>query len=101
MQYGTLVQNLRSGCWHTEEVESLRSLAASGVRAAAIASVLHRTEASIRSKAFGCGIELISERSPRPVTLRRLVSASEDVRTPPPLRSTEGQDRLFATPQER
>lgn len=79
MHYGTLAQNLRSGSWQAEEVESLRNLAASGVRASAIASALQRTEASIRSKAFGCGIRLISERSARPVTLRRLMSGSEGV----------------------
>lgn len=75
MLYANSANHPRPGNWQPDEVETLRVLAARGLRAAAIASVLQRTEASVRGKAFGCGIELISERSPRPVTLRRLMSA--------------------------
>ena len=78
MRYGTLSQDLRSGSWQTEEVETLRDLASRGLRAAAIATVLQRTEASVRGKAFGCGIGLISERAPRPVTLRTVVSVRRE-----------------------
>jgi hypothetical protein len=60
------------GAWRAEELCVLRQLAAQGVKASRIASTLRRTEASVRGKAFGCGIRLTSERSPNPVTLRRL-----------------------------
>ena len=63
------------GSWCPEELEILRQLAGQGVKASQIAFRLRRTEASVRGKAFGCGIRLVSERAPSPVTLRRLVSA--------------------------
>lgn len=62
----------RPGFWPAEELQRLRDLAASGMRASIIAETLQRTEASVRGKAMGCGIDLVSERSPKPVTLRRL-----------------------------
>lgn len=63
-----------AGAWRADEIETLRDLAAQGWRAGDIASLLRRTEASVRGKAAGCGYLLVSDRKPRPVTLRRLAS---------------------------
>ena len=66
-----------AGAWRADEIDTLRDLAALGWRAGDIASVLCRTEASVRGKASGTGIHLVSDRKPKPVTLRRLMLAGD------------------------
>lgn len=57
--------------WTEEEVLTLVRLAERRWRARAIAAQLGRTEAGVRGKAAGCGVELVSDRSPAPITLGR------------------------------
>jgi len=66
-----------AGPWRADEVETLRDLAAKGWRASDIAFLLRRTEASVRGKAAAGGVYLVSDRKPKPVTLRKLVLAGD------------------------
>nr|WP_314434991.1 hypothetical protein [uncultured Brevundimonas sp.] len=65
--------------WTDEEVSILVRLAKRQWRARAIAAHMGRTEAGVRGKAAGCGIDLVSDRSPTPITLGRYVARSDDL----------------------
>lgn len=58
--------------WTLEEVQALRRLAADGHRASVIARLMDRTEAAVRGKSLCCGIDLVSDRKPQPITLRTI-----------------------------
>lgn len=58
--------------WSDQEVEQLARLAGKRWRAKAIAAEMGRTEAGVRGKAASHGIALVSDRTPAPITLRRL-----------------------------
>lgn len=57
--------------WSDDEINQLANLARRQWRARIIAAHLGRTEAGVRGKAASCGIALISDRMPAPVTLKR------------------------------
>ncbi len=61
--------------WSEAEVERLIGLAKLRLRARAIAIELGRTEAGVRGKAASRGIQLVSDRTPAPITLRVSCSA--------------------------
>ncbi|WP_292021988.1 MULTISPECIES: hypothetical protein [unclassified Brevundimonas] len=63
--------------WSEAEVERLARLAKLCLRARAIALELGRTEAGVRGKAAARGIELVSDRAPAPISLRRSWIAQE------------------------
>lgn len=65
--------------WTDEEISTLARLAQRQWRARAIAAHLGRTEAGVRGKAAGRGIDLVSDRSPTPITLGRYVARSDDL----------------------
>ncbi len=58
--------------WSDQELEQLARLAGKRWRAKAIAAEMGRTEAGVRGKAASHGIALVSDRTPAPITLRRL-----------------------------
>lgn len=58
--------------WTSEELETLRDLAAKGLRPSLIAERLGRSPLAVKGKAKACRIELVGERSKAGVTLRPL-----------------------------